>query len=199
MAVPPNESPLLTARFGDAVALARKLHERQRRKGTRVPYLSHLLAVSALVLEDGGDEDEAIAAVLHDAVEDQGGPPTRELIRKWFGDRVAGIVDECTDSDEDPKPPWHERKQRYIDHLAGKGSPSAIRVSCADKLHNARSLLQDYRRIGDGLWTRFNASREETLRYYGQLVQVFTAKRAGLADELARVVRELEQEVARRA
>src|SRR5215468_1691683 len=118
VAVPPTGSPLLTARFGDAVALARKLHERQRRKGTPVPYLSHLLSVSALVIEDGGDEDEAIAALLHDAVEDQGGLPTLELIRRWFGDRVADIVLECTDSHEEPKPPWRERKERYLDHLA---------------------------------------------------------------------------------
>jgi (p)ppGpp synthase/HD superfamily hydrolase len=194
MAVPPPASPLLTARFGDALALARKLHETQKRKGTAVPYLSHLLSVSALVIEDGGDEDEAIAALLHDAVEDQGGLPTLEVIREWFGDRVAGIVLECTDTAEDPKPAWKKRKESYLDHIAD-ASPSAIRVSCADKLHNARSLLRDHRRMGERLWERFNAGRDDTLWYYRELVQAFAARGAGLADDLARVVSELEAEV----
>src|SRR5262249_1510050 len=130
--------------------------------------------------------------------EDQGGRPTLEMIRRWFGDRVAGIVRECTDSDEDPKPPWRARKERYLEHLAD-ASPSAIRVSCADKLHNARSLLRDHRRMGDRVWGRFNASREETLWYYRELVRAFAARGAGLSDDLARVVRELEAEVVRPA
>jgi len=195
---PPSESPLLTARFGEALVYARELHAFQTRKGTPVPYLAHLLAVCSLVLEDGGDEDEAIAALLHDAVEDQGGRPTLEEIRRRFGDRVAGIVLECTDADEGPKPPWRVRKERYLAHLP-QASRSAIRVSCADKLHNARSLLIDHRRLGERLWERFNAGRDETLWYYRTLVEIFKARGAGLADELERVVRELAAEVTRQA
>ena len=131
----------LTDRFKKALEYATVVHGGQPRKGTSVPYVSHLLAVCALVLEDGGDEDEAIAALLHDAVEDCGGQPRLEDIRWQFGDRVGDIVRACSDTDKTPKPLWKERKTQYIAH-ARQASPEARRVSCADKLHNARSILQ---------------------------------------------------------
>ncbi len=133
----------LTGRFDLAFQLASGLHHEQRRKGTEIPYISHLMSVAALVLEAGGDEDQAIAALLHDAMEDQGGPPTLETIRRLFGDRVAGIVKECSDSEsEHPenKLPWHQRKQAYLAKLTA-ASPDALLVSVADKLHNARTIL----------------------------------------------------------
>ncbi len=142
---------LLTRRFEEALSFAARLHEQQKRKGTDIPYVSHLLAVAAIVLEDGGDEDEAVAALLHDAVEDQGGKATLQVIRKRFGDRVAGIVAGYTDSDETPKPPWRERKEKYIAHL--RHAPhEVLRVSVADKLHNARAILRDLRKHGERLW-----------------------------------------------
>jgi (p)ppGpp synthase/HD superfamily hydrolase len=183
---------ILGPRYLEAFAFAARLHQEQRRKGADIPYLSHLMSVSALVLEDGGDEDEAIAALLHDAVEDQGGPPTLEAIRARFGDRVARIVDGCTDSDTVPKPPWRARKERYLDHLR-HAEADVRRVSAADKLHNARSILTDYRRIGDAVFGRFTAGKDETLWYYRSLVAAFQETGGGrLADELARVVDELE-------
>jgi GTP pyrophosphokinase len=184
----------LTQRFTDALAYATAVHARQSRKGTSVPYVSHVLAVCSLVLEDGGEEDEAIAALLHDAVEDGGGRPVLEEIRRRFGDRVAGIVWSCSDTDETPKPPWKERKTRYIAHVREAG-PDARRVSCADKLHNARSILRDYRVLGERLWERFTASGDETLWYYRELVEAFRQPdRSPLVAELERVVGELEAE-----
>ncbi len=150
------------------------------------------MAVSALVLEAGGDEDLAIAALLHDAVEDQGGPPTLETIRRMFGDRVATVVMECSDTDRKPKPPWRERKEQYLAHLL-RASTDALLVSIADKLHNARSVLADYRRHKENLWMRFNAGKKEQFWYYGELVRVFTQRRPedALVTEFARVVKEL--------
>jgi len=188
----------LTQRFTDALAYATEVHAGQSRKGTSVPYVSHVLAVCSLVLEDGGGEDEAIAALLHDAVEDGGGRPVLEEIRRRFGDRVAGIVWACTDTDETPKPPWKERKTRYIAHVREAG-PDARRVSCADKLHNARSILRDYRVLGERLWERFSASGDEALWYYRALVEAFRQPdRSPLVGELERVVTELEAERKRR-
>lgn len=188
------EAPLLTDRYRAALDYAARLHERQTRKGTGVPYLSHLLSVSALVLEDGGDEDEAIAALLHDAVEDQGGRPTLEEIRRRFGDRVARIVEGCTDADSVPKPPWRDRKERYVEHI--RHAPRDVRrVSAADKLHNARTIRADLRRSGEEVWTRFTADREGVLWYYRALTEAFLAAGGGfLAEELARVVSEIEIE-----
>jgi (p)ppGpp synthase/HD superfamily hydrolase len=158
-----------------------------------------VLGVCALVLEDGGGEDEAIAALLHDAVEDAGGRPRLDDIRQRFGDRVADIVWACSDTDQTPKPPWKERKARYIDHVRAAG-PDARRVSCADKLHNARSILRDYRTEGERIWARFNAPPEEQLWYYGQLVEAFRQPdRTALVAELERVVGELAAERRRRA
>jgi GTP pyrophosphokinase len=184
--------PRLGARFEEALQWAAQLHAGQRRKGTEIPYVSHLMSVAALVLEDGGDEDQAIAALLHDAVEDQGGLETREEIRRRFGDRVTAIVDGCTDAVAIPKPPWRERKQGYIDAIR-TAPPEILRVSIADKLHNARSILLDYRRNGEAVWGRFNGGREGTLWYYRSLIGAFRQAGAGPnLQELERIVSELE-------
>jgi (p)ppGpp synthase/HD superfamily hydrolase len=152
-----------------------------------------LLAVAALVLEDGGSEDEAIAALLHDAIEDAGGERTRQEIRRRFGEKVVAIVEGCTDTDQLPKPPWLERKKQYLAHLHD-ASPEILRVSAADKLHNARSVLADFRRHGNTVWERFNGGREGTLWYYRRLVQIFhEAGPSFLVEELDRVVTELER------
>ena len=185
---------ILTQRFHDALGYAMELHATQVRKGTTIPYLAHLLAVASLVIEHGSTEDEAIAALLHDAIEDQGGAPTREAIRRRFGDTVVTIVDGCTDAEVVPKPPWQQRKEAYIAHL--QHAPPAVHlVSIADKLHNARAILTDYRTLGDTLWARFNGGREGTLWYYQALLRVFrevgTAPVA-LIDELDLVIRQLE-------
>lgn len=184
-----------TSRLEDALIYAVRVHAVQRRDGTDIPYISHLLAVTALVLEDGGDEDEAIAALLHDAPEDQGGRERWEDIRRRFGDRVADIVAGCTDTFDDPKPDWYERKKAYLARLP-EARASVRRVALADKLHNARCILADFRAVGDRVWNRFNAGKERQLWYYRQLVEVF--RRAGsdrMVLELDRVVSELEQAV----
>jgi GTP pyrophosphokinase len=159
----------LSTRFEEALVLATCLHADQTRKGTAIPYISHLLAVTAIVLEHGGNEDEAIAALLHDSIEDQGGAATREEIRRQFGDRVVEIVDGCTDTDVMPKPPWRERKEAYLAHII-EATGSVRLVSAADKLHNARAILEDYRIIGEALWNRFNGGKEGTLWYYRSAV-----------------------------
>ncbi|MGH8400931.1 MAG: HD domain-containing protein, partial [Gammaproteobacteria bacterium] len=145
---------MLTDRFNQALSYAEAAHRTQQRKGSGIPYVAHLLAVCALVLEYGGDEDQAIAALLHDAVEDQGGAERLKDIRAKFGDQVADIVAACSDAFTLPKPPWQERKQQYIDALS-KHDPTSWLVSCADKLHNASSILRDYESLGDELWSRF--------------------------------------------
>lgn len=183
----------LSPRFEDALTFATRLHTGQVRKRTTVPYISHLLAVTAIVIEQGGDEDEAIAALLHDAVEDQGGPPTREEIRIRFGETVVAIVDGCTDADTIPKPPWQERKGAYIAHVR-HASPSIRLVSAADKLHNARAILLDYRQLGEALWGRFMGGRVGALWYYRALADAFREiESTPLTGELDRTVRELEQ------
>jgi len=141
----------LSKRFEDALVYATRLHASQTRKGTDIPYVSHLLAVASLVIEAGGTEDEAIAALLHDGPEDQGGLPTLKEIRDRFGVPVGKIVAACSDTFEQEKPAWHQRKQDYLDHLAD-ATASVRLVSCADKLHNARTILADYRRYGETLW-----------------------------------------------
>ena len=188
-------TPPLGPRFDDALVYASQLHAAQVRKQTAVPYVSHLLAVCGLVLEDGGDEDEAIAALLHDAVEDQGGAPRLAEIRARFGPRVAEIVDGCSDTDQVPKPPWRLRKEAYVAHLADPAtSESVLRVSAADKLHNARSVLAERRVLGDVVWDRFNAGRDEQLWYYRAVVEVLRTRFPGrLTDELADVVQRLGQ------
>lgn len=185
---------MLGDRFERALQHANRLHAAQTRKGTGIPYVSHLLSVAAIVLEDGGDEDEAIAALLHDAVEDQGGRPTLDEIRSVFGDRVAEIVEGCSDTDVVPKPPWRRRKELYIEHLR-TARPEVLRVSAADKLHNARAILADFRRHGDALWPRFSGAREGTLWYYRTLIGAYREAGGGgfLVDELDRTVTELER------
>jgi (p)ppGpp synthase/HD superfamily hydrolase len=181
----------LTARFEDALQYAARAHAGQLRKGSTVPYVAHLLGVTALVLEHGGGEDEAVAALLHDAVEDAGGLPRLAEIRGRFGDGVADIVAGCTDAEVTPKPPWLQRKERYIRHVPD--APAAVHlVSCADKLHNARSLLADYRRIGPAVWARFKGRRTGTLWYYRTLLLAYTKAPPPLCDELGRVVTEIE-------
>jgi len=189
----------LSTRFQDALVYATQLHASQTRKGTDIPYVSHLLAVASLVIEAGGTEDEAIAALLHDGPEDQGGLPTLKEIRDRFGVPVGKIVAACSDTFEKVKPAWQQRKQAYLDHL--HGAPASVRlVSCADKLHNARAILADYRRHGEALWGRFNAGREDILWYYGELARIFTEQGPNqLATELALVVEQLNGEVARAA
>lgn len=149
----------LSTRFDEALIFASRLHAKQVRKGSGIPYISHLLAVTALVLEHGGGEDEAIAALLHDAIEDQGGDATRQEIRRRFGEVVVEIVNGCTDTDSTPKPPWRERKEAYIAHLPTATS-SILLVSAADKLHNVRSILNDYRVVGEEIWQRFKAGKQ---------------------------------------
>jgi GTP pyrophosphokinase len=156
---------MLTERFDTALAFAVGVHRGQLRKGTPVPYAAHVLGVAAIVLEHGGTENEAIAALLHDAVEDQGGAPTLEAIRERFGAAVARIVESCSDCMGAPKPPWRERKEQYIAHLA-QASASALLVSAADKLYNLRSVARDLRRGGDEVWGRFSGGREGSLWYY---------------------------------
>ena len=182
----------LTERFDAAFKLASDLHRTQTRKSSEIPYVSHLMAVSGLVLENGGTEDEAIAGLLHDAVEDQGGPATLELIREAFGDVVAELVMALSDTDETPKPPWRTRKEQYLRHLED-APPAVLRVSAADKLHNARSILRDYAVLGEDLWDRFNAPSADQIWYYRSLADVFRRRLGGpLASDLARTVADLE-------
>jgi GTP pyrophosphokinase len=196
MTKPPKQQDgkcLLSERFDRALGMAHRLHGSQKRKGCDVPYIAHLLAVAAIVLEAGGDENTAIAALLHDAVEDQGGQATLAEIRKEFGDEVAEIVMGCTDSDTIPKPPWRERKEKYIEHI--RRAPWKVRlVSSADKLHNARAILADYREVGEALWPRFQGGKDKTLWYYRALIEAF--REAGtqpVVEELARTFEELEK------
>ena len=196
MPPPPRPEPTLSPRFDVALVFASQLHRDQARKGTLIPYISHLPAVTAIVLEHGGSEDEAIAALLHDAVEDQGGAAAYNVIRSEFGENVAAIVAACSDADTTPKPPWRERKEAYIAHIAS-ASPSVRLVSAADKLHNARAILADYRQEGEQLWARFNGGREGTLWYYRALANAFQhAESTPLTEELGWVVTELERAAA---
>jgi (p)ppGpp synthase/HD superfamily hydrolase len=183
----------LTERFEQALVYATRLHAQQIRKATGVPYISHLLSVTALVLEDGGDEDEAIAALLHDAVEDQGGKATRAEIYRLFGEQVGAIVDGCTEFDSEIKPPWRERKERYLEQLR-QGTPSVRRVALADKLHNARSLLVDYRHQGENIWSVFSVGKDGMLWFYHTLLTLYRETESSpMVEELARVMVELEQ------
>ncbi|MCU0487833.1 MAG: HD domain-containing protein [Anaerolineales bacterium] len=184
---------ILTERFQRAFELAFSLHAGQTRKGTDIPYISHLISVAALVMENGGEEDQVIAGLLHDAVEDSGGLATLNLIRDQFGERVAEIVDGCTDTYLLPKPPWRTRKEEYLAHLTSS-PPETRLVSLADKLHNARSLLSDVRHSGPAVWDRFNGGKTGSLWYYRALSDFFTKNDPSpMADELERVVSELER------
>lgn len=183
--------PRLSARFDDALAYASALHREQTRKASSVPYVAHLLAVTAMVLEADGDEDVAIAALLHDAIEDRG--VRASDLRERFGARVASIVEECTDTDQVPKPPWRPRKQAYLDHLE-TASRDALLVTAADKLHNARTTIGDVREGGPSVWARFNAGPDEQLWYYRSVSEVIGRRLPGsLATQLAAAVDELAQ------
>lgn len=191
----------LTARFDEAYKYASDLHRHDRRKGTDTPYLTHLLSVAAMVLEDDGDEDQAIAALLHDAAEDHPtseGPGGRiEEIRERFGPRIADLVAFCTDHLEVERPSTEVRKDRYVEHLRTATDVGGLRISAADKLHNARSILRDLRVHGDALWERFNTGAPFQLRYYRGLVDAFRSRAeigftSPIVDELDRVVTEIE-------
>jgi len=185
----------MTPRFAAAFLFAERLHCTQVRKKTQVPTISHLMAVTALVLENGGGEDEAIAGLLHDTAEDCGGRPVLEEIRRRFGDSVASIVEDCSDTLESPKPRWQPRKERYLEHLE-TAPESTLLVSLADKVHNVRSLVFEYRRVGDQLWQRFSASQDQTIWYYQSLLEIFRRRSPDphrpLVDELARALAVLE-------
>lgn len=188
--------PRLTKRFLGAVALANEAQGEQRRLGTEIPYLAHLLVVAGLVLEDGGDETQAIAALLHDAVEGGGGVPMLERIRADFGDEVAAIVEACSDSvDPDDRRTWRERKANDLGHLPEVTDEAVMRVVLADKVHNARSIVRDYRSEGEALWMRLtNKTLDDQLWYYRALLEFFGTRRPGpLVEDLRRAVAELEE------
>jgi len=180
-----------SSRFDDALVYASDLHRTQTRKGSGRPYISHLLMVTAIVIENGGDEDTAIAALLHDAMEDQGGEATLKVIRDRWGDRVAGVVRECSDNEGEPKREWIERKREFVAAIAIL-TPEARLVALSDKLHNVRCILADYRNFGELLWERFQGGRDGTLWYYRAAVAAFRASgNETLVQELSLVVEEL--------
>jgi len=185
--------------FEEALAYAARLHAGQRRKGSDTPYISHLLAVTAIALDHGATEHEAIAALLHDAVEDQGRQETLVEIRRRFGDQVASIVAACSDTDESPKPPWRERKEAFVERL--RTEPYSVRlVVAADKLHNVRDMLGSYRVKGEDLWSNFNGRRDGTLWYYRAVVDALVGaaepretQLQAIIDEIARTLAALQQ------
>jgi (p)ppGpp synthase/HD superfamily hydrolase len=182
----------LGPRFLRAFSFAAEKHAGQTRKASTIPYIAHLMGVASLVLEFGGDEDLAIAALLHDVVEDCGGAPMLKEVGRRFGMRVAKIVDGCTDSDTYPKPPWRARKESYIRHLKSADAETRM-VSAADKLNNVRSILSDYREVGESVWARFMGGREGTLWYYRALLEEFLRRKPSrLIRELALAIAELE-------
>lgn len=192
---------MTTSRLVAAFQLAEELHEGQTRKGTDIPYIAHLLGVCGIALDYGAGEDEAVAAFLHDVLEDAGpvypggADALRRRLEAEFGRRVLAIVESCTDADSDPKPPWRPRKEAYLAHLADAPRP-ALLVSCADKLHNVQAILRDYRQLGEAVWERFTGGREGTLWYYRSLVEAFQANPATppvLLSEFGRLVGELEK------
>jgi (p)ppGpp synthase/HD superfamily hydrolase len=194
--MPTEAPPPLTERFEAALALANEIHGDKRRLGTEIPCLAHLLVVTGLVLEDGGDETQAVAALLHDAVEDAGGRPVLDRIRAEFGDEVAEIVEACSDTtDPDDQRSWRERKASYLSHLSDVDDEAILRVALADKVHNARSIVRDYRAEGEALWDRFpNKTIDDQLWYYRALLDFFAVAYPGpLAEDLERAVDEIEE------
>src|SRR5215469_443635 len=182
----------LGPRFLRAFEFAAQSHAGQTRKASTIPYIAHLMGVASLVLEAGGDEDLAIAALLHDVVEDCGGAPMLKEVRRRFGQRVADIVDGCTDAYVVPKPPWRERKESYIRRLKKENADTRL-VSAADKLNNIRSILSDYRALGESVWSRFNGGRDGTLWYYRTLRDEFLRKdKNRVTVDLDLAVKELE-------
>ena len=187
-----QRKPKLGPRFEEAILFAARKHSGQTRKQSHVPYVAHLLSVTALVLEASGDEEQAIAAVLHDVVEDCGGAPVLAEVRERFGARVAHIVEGCTDTDAVPKPPWRARKEHYLRHLRQAGEDVRL-VTAADKLHNVRSIVADYRHVGEAVWKRFAGRRDGTLWYYRAVLDILREDSSSrLVNDLERVVLELE-------
>ena len=186
---------ILSARFDEAFKYAHEVHAAQTRKGQSSPYIGHLMGVASIVLDDGGNEDEAIGALLHDAAEDHGGRARLDEIRTRFGDPVARIVEDCTDSWETPKRPWMERKLAYVEH-ARTLPPSSLRVAAADKVHNAYAILRDLRNVGDEVWTRFNAPADDVIAYYEGMVRALREAGGGhLVEELDRIVKGIQREI----
>ena len=182
----------LSPKFEQALHYAVLVHAHQERKGSGTPYIAHLLGVTSIALENGGSEDEAIAALLHDAGEDAGGDGRIADIRHRVGDAVADIVQGCTDAVTIPKPPWRKRKEDYIAHVPAASASTRL-VSASDKLYNARAILADFRQVSDEVWTRFKGGKDGTLWYYRSLITAFRqAGNSPLIDELDRVVTELE-------
>ena len=185
----------LSGKLDDAFRYAHEVHATQARKGTDAPYISHLMGVSSIVIDDGGTEEEAIAALLHDAAEDHGGRTRLADIQQRFGQAVAKIVEDCTDSWDEPKRPWAERKRAYVQH-ARTLPASSLRVSAADKVHNAYAILRDLRNIGEAVWNRFNATPDDVMAYYEGLVRAYREAGGGrLVDELDRIVRGIRREM----
>ena len=185
----------LSTKFRKALSYAFDLHADQIKKASGVPYVGHLLSVAGTVLEHAGTETQAIAALLHDAAEDQGGRKTLNKIERKFGREVADIVEDCTDSWETPKPPWLNRKSAYIEH-ARHLSPPSLRVSAADKVHNSYAILRDLRNQGEKVWERFSAKPDDMISYYESLVRAFREAGGGrLVDELERIVRGIQREM----
>lgn len=188
----PRVAVRLGPRFRRAFLFAADKHAGQTRKASTIPYIAHLMGVASLALEAGGDEDLAIAALLHDVVEDCGGLPMLKEVRRRFGKRVARVVEGCTDADTYPKPPWRARKEKYIAHLKKADADTRL-VSAADKLNNVRSIVSDYRAIGESVWSRFNGGREGTLWYYRTLRDEFLRHKPNrITRELDLAVNELE-------
>ena len=182
-------------KYLSALNFALKLHSKQFRKGTKIPYFFHLSSVSNHVIENGGDTNEAIAGLLHDAVEDQGGLRVLKEIKKQFGSKVAKIVDECSDTVVVPKPPWQERKKKYISDIKKKGQSSMF-VSLCDKLHNGTCIVNDYKRVGKKIWNRFTASPKQVAWYYESLYKEFSKHLKGhkvLKDNYLMVVKEIKK------
>jgi GTP pyrophosphokinase len=192
---------ILTDRFDRALLYASQVHGGQVRKGTTVPYVAHLMAVAATVMEYGGDEDQVVAALLHDAVEDQGGLARLADIRSRFGARVADLVEGCSDdlgngSDGHPRPPWRERKTKHLDHLSS-APQDVLLIALSDKTHNARSILRDLRKqdVGEAIWDRFGKPKSETIWYYRSLAAAFQERVPGqLANELNEIVESLSKD-----
>lgn len=170
----------LGERFERAVDLALELHNDEPRKGSGVNYMGHLLGVAAIVIDDGGNEDEVLAALLHDGPEDRGGEETLDRIRRDFGEQVGAMVEALSDTFEAEKPPWKERKEKYLDKLRempeGSRTRSVLRVSLADKLYNARAIAFDFGGVGENVWDRFRAPKEDQLWYYGSLGPIYADK-----------------------
>jgi (p)ppGpp synthase/HD superfamily hydrolase len=196
----PTASPRLTSRFVDALGYAADKHALQTRKASEVPYLGHLLSVAGLVIESDGTETQAIAALLHDAAEDQGGEKTLAEIAQKFGADVASIVAECSDTLQTPKPPWRERKESYLRHLRD-ASDDAVLVSLADKLDNARAILRDVRGHPNTVWQRFSVQDPQLhLWYFRALLEVFSQRsHSWMVGELRDVIAALEQAVNRQS